>query len=189
LKLPAVARIIAETLSGYIMFGTTRLVCHVVPLEQCHYGLFLPNRRPEEILIEPVLTAAAAGTKSLEKMPAPTQRLVAREKRKNKQLAALGIEYDFPGYSTFLGEDKDTGNRNAETHATIALLRTWSATVHCHSWLVVGASFMKINSTTMALIRHSGYILHFRDLPHLGLRSGGKLQGEFPESICFDDVP
>jgi nucleolar protein 15 len=114
LKLPAVARIVAETLSGYIMFGTTRLVCHVVPLEQCHYGLFLPNRRPEEVLKERVQAAAAAGTKSLEKMPAITQRLVARETKKREQLAALGIEYDFPGYSTSLTDMVEGANLENE---------------------------------------------------------------------------
>jgi nucleolar protein 15 len=114
LKLPAVARIVAETLSGYIMFGTTRLVCHIVPLEQCHYGLFLPNRRPEEVLKDRALAAATTGTKSLEKMPAITQRLVARETKKREQLAALGIEYDFPGYSTSLANVVEGAKREIE---------------------------------------------------------------------------
>lgn len=87
-----IANIVAETLSGYIVAGTKRLVCHVVPT--CHRHLF--DTKTNFI---PTQKRTLPRRKSLAKLKLITTRLLQREGKKRKALAAKGIEYDFPGYT------------------------------------------------------------------------------------------
>uniref|UniRef100_A0A7S2V751 RRM domain-containing protein n=1 Tax=Entomoneis paludosa TaxID=265537 RepID=A0A7S2V751_9STRA len=99
METPEIADIVADTLSGYILFGKRRLVCKVVPPEKVHDKLFYrfvykpPEPRPQK--------------KSLSKIKAVTKKLVEREKRKRKVLEDLGIDYDFPGFEASVTPEKE----------------------------------------------------------------------------------
>lgn len=84
------AAIVAQTLTGYILMGTRRLVCHVVPPERVHRTLFFQAQPPSRP--NPPNRSSAAKLKQV------TSRLVARERKKKALLMAAGIHYDFPGY-------------------------------------------------------------------------------------------
>ena len=96
MKSPDTAAIIADTLSGYIVMGTKRLVCHVVPADKVHRGLFArtKNLTPKAIQEK----KKQPQTKSLGKIKQVTSRLVQRERKKREALKEMGIDYDFPGY-------------------------------------------------------------------------------------------
>jgi nucleolar protein 15 len=94
---PGIAAIVADTLTGYIMFGQRRLVCHVVPPEKIHKKLFFRQKR--------IVKEKQATEKPLGMMKAITSRLVAREHKKRETLKELGIDYDFPGYAAAKTED------------------------------------------------------------------------------------
>ena len=83
------ARIVADTLSGYILMGKRRLVCHVVPPEKVHARLFFKR--------EPVKKKPEAN-RSLKRIKLVTYKLVARERKKKALLQKAGIDFDFPGY-------------------------------------------------------------------------------------------
>ena len=83
------ARIVADTLAGYILMGQRRLVCHVVPPEKVHSNLFYHSKPPKPV---------PGPNRSLKKIKAVTAKLVARERKKKALLKESGIDYDFPGY-------------------------------------------------------------------------------------------
>jgi len=98
---PSVANIVAETLSGYIMFGQKRLVCHVVPPSKVHRKLFFPitkKDRKQQRKARDEKRKRREQSKPLDKLKVVTDRLVERERKKREKLKLLGIEYDFPGY-------------------------------------------------------------------------------------------
>ena len=85
---PAVAAIVADTLSGYLL-GGKRLVCHIVPPEKIHKKMLYntrPNRKEKK------------QERSLEKIHAISKRLLHRQEQKKQKLAAMGIDYQFEGY-------------------------------------------------------------------------------------------
>jgi nucleolar protein 15 len=100
---PDVANIVAETLSGYLLFDAKqhirkRLVCHVVPNDKVHPKLFYGRIANKKKITQPT----KASTTSSRSLPEITARLVERERQKRKALEAAGIEYDFPGYEAGL---------------------------------------------------------------------------------------
>jgi nucleolar protein 15 len=107
-----IAQIVAETLSGYIIAGTKRLVCHVVPT--CHRHLFDTKKN-----FIPTQQRTSPRRKSLAKLKQITTRLLQREGKKRKALAAMGIEYDFPGYAgvstTDTSSKKSKNNKSGDT--------------------------------------------------------------------------
>jgi nucleolar protein 15 len=92
------ATIVAETLQGYFL-GKRRLVAHLVP--NANRSMFFNtdtviarrelNKKVHQKQRQRNLT-------SVTKMKEITARLVSREKKKRSKMAALGIDYDFPGY-------------------------------------------------------------------------------------------
>ena len=92
------ARIVADTLQGYFV-GQRRLVCQPVPN---------PSKRmffdTDKVIQRRQLRMKAAKQKqnrdlaNVGKLKEITARLVQREQKKRAKLAALGIDYDFPGY-------------------------------------------------------------------------------------------
>jgi len=115
-----VASIVADTMSGYFLGGTSikRLVCHILPKDKVHADLFkglteagkkyfqfnnennakgTPNNKLEYRHKKNRMEVNK--TKSSDKMKKITQRLLKREEEKRKKLSKLGIEYDFPGYA------------------------------------------------------------------------------------------
>lgn len=111
-----IASIVADTLSGYILFGKRRLVCHVVPPEKVHRNLFFQfvykpkglSRKELDEFNDQALHNSQK--KSLHKIKVVTEKLVERERKKRKVLEELGIDYDFPGYEGALTAE----NENAE---------------------------------------------------------------------------
>jgi nucleolar protein 15 len=106
-----VAAVVADTMSGYFLMGERRLVCHIVPQDKIHPDLFR-GARENLALSQAGITSSSRlkilhdnertkvnGTKSLDQMKKITKRLLIREKKKREQLKALGIDYDFPGYT------------------------------------------------------------------------------------------
>ena len=97
------ARIVADTLSGYILMGQRRLVCHVVPPEKVHRRLFFKYQPPKP---------APPPNRSLEKIKTVTAKLVARERKKKALLKMAGIDYDFPGYEAGRKNESETSEKN-----------------------------------------------------------------------------
>ena len=102
-----IAHIVAETLSGYIVAGTKRLVCHVVPT--CHRHLF--DTKGSNFV--PTQQRTSPRRKSLDKLKQITTRLLQREGKKRMALAAKGIEYDFPGYA---GKEKEKDESSSSSN-------------------------------------------------------------------------
>lgn len=103
----AVATIAAETLSGYVVMQTKRLVCHLVPTEKYEHIISLFNRRAHvssKVFIDKIKQnkqmkiKEQRKPKSLTVMPVITDRLLQRQKKRREKIKAMGIEYDFPGY-------------------------------------------------------------------------------------------
>ena len=95
---PSVAKIVAETLSGYFL-GNRRLVCHMLP--NPHEHLFFNSARAlakKEIRLKVAEQQRERNLTNSGKMKDITTKLIGREKKKRAKLEAMGIEYDFPGY-------------------------------------------------------------------------------------------
>lgn len=103
----SVAKIVAETMQGYLLFDKT-LVCHLLPKEKQHPLLFKGYRR---MMVNSEHTRRRKHTQTYndrptvevdgEKVARHTQRQADRRKRSGKKLAAvlanLGVEYDLDG--------------------------------------------------------------------------------------------
>lgn len=92
------ARIVAETLEGYLL-GGRKLVCHSVP--NAHKHLFfntdkvIAQRKLKRKIEEKKRASSLADAGKMQEI---TARLIKRERKKREKLAELGIDYDFPGY-------------------------------------------------------------------------------------------
>jgi len=97
---PIVATIVADTMDGYIMFEKS-LKCKVIPPEKVHPKTFNgANRRffPKRTRIT---HRKLHNTPKTEKQ---INKLVSKEKKKREKIQNLGINYDFPGYSSAKNE-------------------------------------------------------------------------------------
>ena len=96
---PEVAAIVADTMAGYFLMEK-RLVCHIMPRDKCHPELFAGHdRKFVKIDWQGLNREQVNKPRTAEGMKKITARLVKREAAKRKKLEALGIDYDFPGYS------------------------------------------------------------------------------------------
>lgn len=94
-----VANIVAETMSGYFLLEK-RLVCHIVPNDQVHDLMFAKAKRiATKADLHKKARLEVNKQRSADALKGITAKLVKREDMKRKKLAALGIDYDFPGYS------------------------------------------------------------------------------------------
>jgi nucleolar protein 15 len=99
---PEVASIVAETMNDYLMYGR-RLKCEVVPKEKVHPSTFLGSGR-----VRPDTTAqshqthrlAHNRTKTQQEMDKNVRRLLEREEKRRKKIEALGLQYEFDGFSS-----------------------------------------------------------------------------------------
>ena len=107
-----VAKIVADAMSGYFLLEK-RLVCHLLPHDRVHELMF---KKPKRVLTkadkQKAHRAEANKKRSAEALKGITAKLVEREERKRKKLAALGIDYDFPGYAA--GAKSMEGEEGAE---------------------------------------------------------------------------
>uniref|UniRef100_A0A671TDS2 MKI67 FHA domain-interacting nucleolar phosphoprotein n=1 Tax=Sinocyclocheilus anshuiensis TaxID=1608454 RepID=A0A671TDS2_9TELE len=91
-----VAKIVAETMNNYLI-GERLIKCHVMPPEKVHEKLFVGSRL---VFKKPTQPAVSRHNKQhaeedLKKLGA---KLLSRESKLRKRLAAKGIDYDFPGF-------------------------------------------------------------------------------------------
>ncbi|GAA6007192.1 hypothetical protein JCM11491_003038 [Sporobolomyces phaffii] len=105
----SVAAIVQETMDNYLLSGHI-LVCKIIPDDQIHPKLWVgANRKFRVVPKGRKQNAKRDAPKTEEKKEAIKQRLLTREEKKRKQLAELGIEYDFAGYAgkTVEGDKKE----------------------------------------------------------------------------------
>lgn len=94
-----VAKIVAETMSGYFLLEK-RLVCHILPQDQVHDLMFAKAKRiPTKTDIHKKARLEVNKQRSVDALKGITAKLVKREEMKRKKLAALGFDYEFPGYA------------------------------------------------------------------------------------------
>jgi nucleolar protein 15 len=114
-----VAAIVADTLSGYLMFDAKlhirkRLVCHVVPSDKVHPRLFVSAKSAASV--KEARRQKVHAKPPIQAMDSITTKLVERERKKRAQLQEMGIDYtDFPGYEAGLVQTS-----KAETEVTPA---------------------------------------------------------------------
>ncbi|GAA6051488.1 hypothetical protein JCM3770_004557 [Rhodotorula araucariae] len=98
-KYASVAEIVHETMDNYLLAGHI-LVCKVVPDDQIHPKLWVgANRKFRPVPKARQDAARRSKPKTDKQQEAIKARLLSREDKKRKQLAELGIEYDFAGYA------------------------------------------------------------------------------------------
>ncbi|GAA5830103.1 hypothetical protein JCM5353_006078, partial [Sporobolomyces roseus] len=105
----SVAAIVQETMDNYLLSGHI-LVCKIIPDDQIHPKLWVgANRKFRVIPKGRKQNAKRNAPKSDEQKESIKKRLLTREEKKRKQLAELGIEYDFAGYAgkTVEGQKKE----------------------------------------------------------------------------------
>jgi len=99
---PIVARIVADTMNGYIMFGRS-LKCEVIPNEKVHPKMFVGSNRKYFPKRTKVMHRKNHNSpKSSEQLEKNIQKLLNNEEKKRKKLKELGIDYDFPGYKSLV---------------------------------------------------------------------------------------
>jgi len=96
---PIVAKIVADTMNGYIMFSRV-LVCNVIPPDQVHQNMFKGANKKNfphnsRIVAEKQVNKKRTKTETHNRQ----RRLLAKEKLRRKKLEKLGISYQFPGFS------------------------------------------------------------------------------------------
>jgi len=93
------ARIVAESMNGYLLFGH-RLMCRLVPTEKQHPSLWKgANSKFKTIPWKKINKAKHNQAKEPEQVQKTIQKLLQKESKKRTRLAELGINYNFPGYA------------------------------------------------------------------------------------------
>lgn len=92
-----VAKIVAETMNNYLM-GERLIKCHVIPPEKVHKKLFVGSMK---VFKKPKQPAVSRYNKELpvDDMKKLGEKLLSKESKLRKRLAAKGIDYDFPGFA------------------------------------------------------------------------------------------
>ncbi|XP_041663276.1 MKI67 FHA domain-interacting nucleolar phosphoprotein [Cheilinus undulatus] len=108
-----VAKIVAETMNNYLM-GERLIKCHVVPPEKVHEKLFVGSqrefRKPSYPAVERYNKKRTA--EQIEKMK---NKLLKKESKLRKRLAAHGIDYDFPGFASQVPPKKKSSDTMNES--------------------------------------------------------------------------
>lgn len=120
-----VAKIVADTMQGYLLFDKT-LVCHLLPKAKQHPALFKGCRRR---MVNTQKLRRTRHTKAYndrptvevngEKVPRHTERQVAKRTRSDKKLSSLlanlGVEYDIAGADEELQQDAKVSSPKASS--------------------------------------------------------------------------
>ncbi|KAK4058305.1 nucleolar protein [Microbotryomycetes sp. JL221] len=95
----SVAKIVQETMDNYLLAGHI-LVCKVVPNDQIHPKMWIgANRKYRPVPKGRRDAVKRNAPKTEQQQENIKKRLLNKEQQKRKQLAELGIEYDFAGYA------------------------------------------------------------------------------------------
>ncbi|XP_029967756.1 MKI67 FHA domain-interacting nucleolar phosphoprotein [Salarias fasciatus] len=99
-----VAKIVAETMNNYLM-GERIIKCHVVEPEKVHEKLFVGSQTQFK---KPSHPAVSRYNKphAPEQIAKMTSKLLRKEAKLRKRLAAHGIDYDFPGFAAQVPDKK-----------------------------------------------------------------------------------
>eukprot|EP01117_Protostelium_nocturnum_P007716 TRINITY_DN2768_c0_g1_i2.p1 TRINITY_DN2768_c0_g1~~TRINITY_DN2768_c0_g1_i2.p1 ORF type:complete len:252 (+),score=93.66 TRINITY_DN2768_c0_g1_i2:346-1101(+) len=91
-----IAKIVAETMHNYMMFGH-KLVCKVIPKSKVFTKMW---RNPRPVPLQENAIREKNRSKTSKELERSRTRLLHNESKKRKMLEGLGIDYDFPGYSS-----------------------------------------------------------------------------------------
>lgn len=108
-----VAKIVAETMNNYLM-GERLIQCHVMPPEKVHSKLFVGCNRSFKKPTEPAVSRYNE-KHSEERLEKTKGRLLRKEDKLRKRLAAQGIEYDFPGFASQFPKKKAAASGDANS--------------------------------------------------------------------------
>ncbi|XP_040914057.1 MKI67 FHA domain-interacting nucleolar phosphoprotein [Toxotes jaculatrix] len=109
-----VAKIVAETMNNYLM-GERLIKCHVIPPEKVHEKLFVGSRKAFKKPSYPAV-ARYNKTRTAEEVKKMKGKLLQKESKLRKRLAAHGIDYDFPGFAAQVPpKKKSSDSMNAST--------------------------------------------------------------------------
>ncbi|XP_034042704.1 MKI67 FHA domain-interacting nucleolar phosphoprotein [Thalassophryne amazonica] len=105
-----VANIVAETMNNYLM-GERLIKCHIIPPEKVHEKLFVGSQRTFK---KPSYPAVARYNKkhTPEAVAKMTEKLLRKETKLRKRLAAHGIGYDFPGFTAQVPRKKKPSDKS-----------------------------------------------------------------------------
>ncbi|KAM9850688.1 MKI67 FHA domain-interacting nucleolar phosphoprotein [Aulostomus maculatus] len=108
-----VAKIVAETMNNYLM-GERLLKCHVIPPEKVHEKLFVGSQKEFRKPSSPAVSRYNK-KRTTEQVAKMTGKLLRKEAKLRKRLAAHGIDYDFPGFAAQMPPKKksDPANESA----------------------------------------------------------------------------
>ncbi|KPV76444.1 uncharacterized protein RHOBADRAFT_42776 [Rhodotorula graminis WP1] len=110
-KYASVAQIVHETMDNYLLAGHI-LVCKVVPDDEIHPKLWVGANRKFRVVPKARKDAARRNApKSDQQQDKIKQRLLKTDDKKRKQLADLGIEYEFAGYAGNKVAGADDGDK------------------------------------------------------------------------------
>ena len=115
------ASIVARTMNGYILTGRV-LVCHTIPPEKVHADMFKgANKKFKRLPWRLIAKQRQNAERTDEQKKKKKRKLLAKEEKKRQKLKALGIDYEFAGYSNKttndLEESSDNGNEKPKTKA------------------------------------------------------------------------
>ncbi|KAG2182009.1 hypothetical protein INT43_006935 [Umbelopsis isabellina] len=97
-KTGEVADIVAETMNNYLLYGHL-LKCQVVPEEKQHPKLWDgADRKFKAIPWNKLAREQQNKAKTPEQREKLVSKLVKKDQKKREKLAAMGVEYEFPGY-------------------------------------------------------------------------------------------
>ncbi|KAI9209700.1 uncharacterized protein BJ171DRAFT_484807 [Polychytrium aggregatum] len=109
-----VAKIVAETMDNYLIFGHM-LKCKFIPKDQVHPKTFVgANKKYVAVDVHKREREVFNKTRTPEQQMARTTRLLRSEAAKRQKLESLGIDYDFGGYRAAA---QDSGNKEPRTPA------------------------------------------------------------------------
>lgn len=99
-----VAKIVAETMNNYLM-GERLIKCELIPPEKVHEKLFAGSHTGFKKPKHPAVTRynRTHAPEDVEKLRA---KLLSKESKLRKRLAAKGIDYDFPGFAAQVPDKK-----------------------------------------------------------------------------------
>ncbi|GLD92676.1 hypothetical protein PINS_up001255 [Pythium insidiosum] len=101
-----VAQVVADTMNGYRLFDHV-LSSHIIPVSAIHERMFVgANKTFKPLPWRSIARNKHNAERTYEQTIARNKRLVKKEKQKREVLAALGIDYAFPGYQAHVPQKK-----------------------------------------------------------------------------------
>ncbi len=93
-----VAKIVAETMDNYLMFGHL-LKCSIVPPEKIHEKLWVgANKKFRVVPWKSLHRAKFDRVLTEEELKERAEKLLEKEKMRREKIKELGLDYDFPGF-------------------------------------------------------------------------------------------